>query len=717
MYLRTLFLTAILSNAVQAGQIDLAGPIGSGRFGEQVRALANGNFVVTDPGFDNGALLDVGAVYLYNPDAVLLSTLMGNSAEDSIGSGGIVLLGNDGFVVISPSWDNAATAETDVGAVTRINAATGLSGTISAGNSLIGAQSGDEIGRNGVIPLSTGHYVVSSANWDSALAQDVGAVTWANGSIGIVGEVGAGNSLVGVAASDRLGDDEPVLLSNGNYVVRCRSCDNGAITDAGAVIWGDGELGVRGPVSTSNALHGSSIDDAIGNDQRGVGVYALSNGHYVVASSSWDNAVLADVGAVTWCDGASGCTGAVTTANSLFGSSVGDQIGNFGVAALNNGHYVVSSIEWSNGSQPQMGAATWANGNTGSVGPVSESNSLIGVSASDRVGSNIVALSNGHFVVASPDWDNGAAVDAGAVTWGDGGSALVGVVSAGNSLIGASSQDHVGNAVIALNNGNYVVASGQWDNAGIVDAGAATWVAGNTSTSAVVSTANSLFGTSTNDRVGGTGVIALSNGNYVVSSFDWDHAGVADIGAATWLSGNSSFSAAVTPANSLIGAVPGDQIGFGGIAALSNGDYVVSSLFLDVAGAGDAGAIVLANGVSGRTGVASAANALVGSSADDLIGDAGITELSNGEFVITSAQYDNGAVVNAGAITWVRADANPIGPLHADNSVFGTASGAGSSLNFSYDSARDRLLVGRPHSNIVTLFAILPDAMFANGFE
>jgi hypothetical protein len=717
MYLRLLFVTALLSSAAQAGQIDLVGPLGSGRFGEQVRALANGNFVVTDPGFDNGALLDVGAVYLYNPNAVLLSTLVGSSAEDSIGSGGIVLLGNGGFVVISPRWDNPATAESEVGAVTWIDAANGLTGAVSASNSLIGAQSGDEIGRNGVIALSTGHYVVSSANWDSALVQDVGAVTWADGSIGIVGEVSASNSLVGVAASDRLGDDAPVLLTNGNYVVRCRGCDNGAITEAGAVIWGDGQLGVRGAVSTSNALLGSSIDDSIGNDQRGVGVYALSNGHYVVASSSWDNAALADVGAVTWCDGSGGCTGVVTTANSLVGSSAGDQVGNFGVTALSNGNYVVSSVEWSDGSQPQMGAATWANGTTGGVGAVSAGNSLIGVSASDRVGSGVVALSNGHFVVASPDWNNGATPDVGAVTWGDGGSALVGVVSAANSLIGASSQDHVGNSVTALNNGNYVVASAQWDNAGIVDAGATTWVSGNASTTSVVSTANSLFGTSTNDRVGGTGVFALSNGNYVVSSFDWDNAGIADVGAATWLNGGSSFGGAVTPANSLIGAVPGDQVGFGGIAALSNGDYVVSSLFLDAGATGDAGAILLADGASGRTGIVSAVNALVGSSADDLIGDAGITELSNGEFVIASAQYDNGAIENAGAITWVRADANPIGPLHAGNSVFGTASGGGSSLNFSYDSAGDRLLVGRPDSNIVTLFAILPDAVFANGFE
>lgn len=715
---RCLFCAALLLTLLaQAAQFDLVGPAGSGRFGQQVLALPNGNFVVTDPGFDNGALLDVGAVHLYSPTAVLISTLTGSSFEDAVGSDDVVLLDNGNFVVVSSRWDNPATTEADVGAVTWINATTGLSGTVSASNSLIGANAGDDVGRRGVVALSTGNYVVNSPNWDSTAAIDVGAVTWVDGDTGIVGEVTATNSLVGVAASDRLGDEDLVLLNNGNYVVRGRSCDIGALSDAGAVIWGDGELGVRGPVSASNALIGSSTDDGIGNDQRGAGVYPLDNGHYVVTSPGWDNGALPDAGAATWCDGDIGCSGAVTTANSLFGTVAGHQVGNFGATALRNGNYVVSSSEWTDGSQQQLGAATWANGSSGGIGPVSAGNSLIGASESDRVGSGVVALSNGHFVVSSFEWDNAGISNVGAVTWGDGNAGLVGVVSASNSLIGSNTFDQVGSSVTALSNGHYVVASPLWDGAGIIDAGAATFASGTGTTAAVVSTANSLFGTSTNDRVAGTGVIALSNGNYVVSSFDWDNAGVADVGAATWLNGSSSFGGAVTPANSLIGAVPGDQVGLGGIAALSNGDYVVSSLFLDAGGTGDAGAILLADGASGRTGIVSAANALVGSSADDLIGDAGIIELSNGEFVIASTLYDNGAIENAGAITWVRADANPIGPLHAGNSVFGTASGGGSSLNFSYDSARDRLLVGRPDSNIVTLFAILPDAVFANGFE
>ena len=56
----------------------------------------------------------------------------------------------------------------------------------------------------------------------------------------------------------------------------------------------------------------------------------------------------------------------------------------------------------------------------------------------------MTALSNGNYVVRSPYWDNGAATDAGAVTWGNGTSGVTGVVSAANSLVGSTAGDRVG---------------------------------------------------------------------------------------------------------------------------------------------------------------------------------------------------------------------------------------------------------------------------------
>ena len=47
------------------------------------------------------------------------------------------------------------------------------------------------------------------------------------------------------------------------------------------------------------------------------------------------------------------------------------------------------------------------------------------------------ALSNGNYVVSSQDWDNGAILNAGAVTWGDGTSGITGTVTVTNSLVGS----------------------------------------------------------------------------------------------------------------------------------------------------------------------------------------------------------------------------------------------------------------------------------------
>ena len=80
-----------------------------------------------------------------------------------------------------------------------------------------------------------------------------------------------------------------------------------------------------------------------------------------------------------------------------------------------------------------------------SAAPSLPANSLVGSTANDNVGSvdtgygpygGVTALSNGNYVVSSPDWTNGAAADAGAVTWGSGTAGVSGAVSATNSLVG-----------------------------------------------------------------------------------------------------------------------------------------------------------------------------------------------------------------------------------------------------------------------------------------
>jgi hypothetical protein len=62
-------------------------------------------------------------------------------------------------------------------------------------------------------------------------------------------------------------------------------------------------------------------------------------------------------------------------------------------------------------------------------------------------------------------------VDAGAATWGNGLGGTVGAVSAANSLVGSTANDKVCTSVTALANGNYVVNSANWANGGLSAAG------------------------------------------------------------------------------------------------------------------------------------------------------------------------------------------------------------------------------------------------------
>ena len=206
-----------------------------------------------------------------------------------MGSGGISILTNGNYVVGSPFWDSGSAYSQDgVGAVTWCSQLTGCNGTVSASNSLIGGKNGDMIGYGGVTALTNGNYVVSSLNWvDNGNVFYAGAVTWGNGMGGTTGVVSAANSLVGSTANDRVGDDEVIALTNGNYLVLNSAWDNGSVVNAGAVTWGNGKGGTTGVVSASNSLVGRTENDKVGDDFWDK-VIERTNGNYVVISPSWD---------------------------------------------------------------------------------------------------------------------------------------------------------------------------------------------------------------------------------------------------------------------------------------------------------------------------------------------------------------------------------------------------------------------------------------------
>ena len=383
-----------------------------------VVVLENGNLVVASP-YDDTAATDSGAARLYRPDGALLATLSGTTASDKVSSKGITAIGNGHYVVASPDWGGKK------GAVTWGNGAVDgprLVGEVSAGNSLLGNTSytgssaqGDQVGSKGVTALGNGHYVLASSYWDGRK----GAVTWGNGATGglrLVGEVSATNSLVGstsytssAAPGDLVGSDGVRALGNGHYVVASSNWGG----KKGAVTWGDGRTaadgGTRltGPVTDTNSLVGSTADDEVGGGGGG-GVTVLGNGHYVVASPNWDGRK----GTVAWGNGATGgprLVGEVSATNSLVGSTAEDQVGRGTITVLGNGNYVVAAPYWDG----KKGAVTWGNGAADGarlVGPITDTNSQVGATANDKVGSGgITPLANGDdYVVVSPYWDDTA---------------------------------------------------------------------------------------------------------------------------------------------------------------------------------------------------------------------------------------------------------------------------------------------------------------------
>ena len=603
-----------------------------------------------------------------NSTVTAANSLVGSSPSDNVGYAGPSVLANGNYVVMSPHWDNGATV--DAGAVTWGAGATGTVGVVSAGNSLVGGSATDLVGGTYLLALPNGNYVVFSPNWANGAALEAGAVTWGNGAAGVKGLVSAANSLVGSGPNDQVGSHYGLSLTNGNYVVLSPLWD-GAGTNLGAATWGNGTTGSTvGVVSAANSLVGSGNLDGIG----GYGVN-LSNGNYVITSPFWDKGGVPNAGAVTWGSGTSGVKGPATVGNSLVGFTANDQLGSEGVVALSNGNYAIAS-SLVDGVAVDTGAVTWGNGQVGSTGSVSAFNSLVGSTAGDRVGADgIAALSNGNYVVRSRLWD-GVATDTGAVTWRKGTGPNAAVVSVANSLVGSTAGDQVGSSSVwTLPNGNYVVGSSLWDGAA-TNVGAVTFGSGTAGVNGAVSVANSLIGSTSHDAVGSTGITILSNGNYVVRSQLWDRGGAADVGAVTWGSGTDGVAGLVSITNSLVGSTAGDQVGSSGVTPLMNGNYLVSSVFWDNGAIADAGAATWGHGAFGIAGAVSAAQSLVGSSANDHVGWGALAN-PDGSYIVQSIDWDHGSAVDTGAATYGPAT-GVVGVITASNSAFGTpASKAG----------------------------------------
>lgn len=655
----------------------------------------NNNFVVRSPNWANGSSSRAGTATWGNGSTGFISqgpvspsnSLVGTNTGDLVSDpnvysiyNGIIPLANGNYVVTSPDWNGAK------GAATFGNGSTGITGPVTSSNSIVGVNGPDAVAESGVFALTNGNYIVASVGWNHS----TGAVTWGNGTTGTSGQVSNGNSLVGQNPYDEIGNFA-VPLSNGHYVVGSQGW-SGTASGAGAVAWGDGTRGTFGPVTTANSIYGTNPLDNVSSG----GIYPLPNGNYVVVSSTWNSSR----GAVTWGNGTGPTSAAVSSSNSMVGTvpradpNYGDRVGYPGIAVLSNGNYVISSYSWNYQNQPFAGAATWCSGTKSSSGVVGPSNSLVGAHAYDQVSYtidtlSIYALSNGNYVVGSPTWANGTTAMAGAATFGNGATGVSGFVSADNSLVGTTGGDQVALMVTPLPNGHYVVGSPNWNNGAISDAGAATFCNGTMGNAGPVGTNNSLTGSTPGDSVSSGGITALPNGNYVVSSPEWNNGAIGtNYGAVTFCSGLTVGP--VSAASSWIGATPNSSVGGGGTVALTNGNYVILSPHWG----NDAGAVTLGGGRNGTAGVVSPNNSLFGNP-NDLIGSLGVYALSNGNYLILSPQWNNGlsAITPASGTDGSFLVDGTYGALLAKNSIIPEAYNA-LSVWFSENQPYQSIVVG-----------------------
>src|SRR5262249_15521530 len=152
--------------------------------------------------------------------------LIGGTPGDAVGTLGITVLSNGNYVVLSPKW-------TGGGAATWGSGTAGVTGTVSAANSLIGSDPKSGVGSY-VTALSHGNYVVGRPYWNNGR----GAATWGTGSVGLTGTVSPANSLTGSNPNDYVGFSV-TPLREGNYVVRSTDWSN----KRGAVTWASGASG------------------------------------------------------------------------------------------------------------------------------------------------------------------------------------------------------------------------------------------------------------------------------------------------------------------------------------------------------------------------------------------------------------------------------------------------------------------------------------------
>ena len=458
-------------------------------------------------------------------------------------------------------------------------------------------------------------------------------------------------------------------LPNGNVVVVDPLFSSAGLSNLGSITL------YRADGTPIQRIEGQRTGDALGSG----GITVLANGHFVVSSPDWSEFMGPRAGAVTWGHAERGIPGTwVSQANSIVGDSAGDEVGDAGVVALPNGHYLVRSRDWDSPTLTDAGAITWARSDGSTKGAVTAANSIIGGKRDDFLHAEARTFPNGDAVLMLPSWDNGAIVDAGALVWLRGDAPQSGVVSAANALVGAAASDFKDARVTAVPNGHYALTVPFWDAPGAADAGAVLVVGANLRRTGPLHSGIAFTGANANDLLGlGIGhpthrnIVALGNGDLAVISpnFRFNSGAVHRIPNSTAVAGVAGLDNAVT------GVSAEESVGSGGVVPLANGGLVVLSPMARSRPAGHrrAGAVTIAPPGFGRI-VLSATNSTFGRAADDQWGSGGAIELTDGRVLAGSLFVADSGVPAAGAISLLGAGSS--GAIDPATSWFGSTSGS-----------------------------------------
>ena len=498
-----------------------------------------------------------------------------------------------------------------------------LDPTIAAGN---------KFGSLTVI-LDNGNIVVTSPE-DSSVASNSGAVHLYDPYKKILIK-----SIYGDNANDFLGQTSITALTNNNFVIASKLDGVGGVSDVGSVMLINGATGSQ---------IGSTFVGNTASDQLGFSIKALPNNNFVIASPYDDVGAgpsVVNAGSVIL---VSGTTGA-QIGSTFAGNATNDYLGNGGVTALTNNNFVINSPSDDVGVS-DAGSVMLINGATGAqIG-----STLAGNTSGDQLGaSSITALTNNNFVIASYLDNVSSVVDAGSVMLINGATGA----QIGSTLAGNAANDYLGrSSVTALTNNNFVIASA-YDDVGVSNAGSVMLINGATG----AQIGSTLAGNAANDYLGFSAITALTNNNFVIAS-EYDNLGgsVVDAGSVILVSGATGAQIGST----LAGNTASDFLGFSGITALTNNNFVIASPYDDV-GVSDAGSVMLVNGATGAL-----IGTIVGDTASDQLGYSFITALTNNNFVIASENDNVGGITDAGSVMLINgATGAQIGSTLAGNTA------------------------------------------------